>query len=178
MFLHIPTFSGAQPNHRLNPIDARGWHTKACMTNAPTRQQKQEALNGHTSLLLLLLAHASLRTKNKRLPIDIRLCFYYFHHAHHCVQKAWGYRSTYLSTSTTFHTCLPPRTKSKGLHRYVLQVYYLINQVLKSFYSVIDDLAWPLTLWACLLVFIRTRGSKWAWDDCLSRSGMMAPIDS
>jgi hypothetical protein len=40
-----------------------------------------------------------------------------------------------------------PRTKSKGLHRYVLQIYYFINQVFKSFCSsadiIIDDLALP-----------------------------------
>jgi hypothetical protein len=28
-----------------------------------------------------------------------------------------------------------PRTKSKGLHRYVLQIYYFINQVLRNFCS-------------------------------------------
>jgi hypothetical protein len=40
-----------------------------------------------------------------------------------------------------------PHTKSKGLHRYVLQIYYFINQVFKSFYSsagiIIDGLALP-----------------------------------
>jgi hypothetical protein len=39
------------------------------------------------------------------------------------------------------------RTKSKGLHRYVLQIYYFINQVFKSFYNstsiIIDSLALP-----------------------------------
>jgi hypothetical protein len=39
------------------------------------------------------------------------------------------------------------RTKSKRLHRYVLQIYYFINQVFKSFYSsagiIIDGLALP-----------------------------------
>jgi hypothetical protein len=39
------------------------------------------------------------------------------------------------------------RIKSKGLHRYVLQIYYFINQVFKSFYSsagiIIDGLALP-----------------------------------
>jgi hypothetical protein len=42
-----------------------------------------------------------------------------------------------------------PRTKSKGLHRCVLQIYYFINQVFKSFYSsagiIIDGLALPQT---------------------------------
>jgi hypothetical protein len=40
-----------------------------------------------------------------------------------------------------------PRTKSKGLHRYMLQIYYFINQVFKSFCSsadiIIDGLALP-----------------------------------
>jgi hypothetical protein len=39
------------------------------------------------------------------------------------------------------------RTKSKGLHRYVLQIYYFINQFFKSFYSsagiIIDGLPLP-----------------------------------
>jgi hypothetical protein len=40
-----------------------------------------------------------------------------------------------------------PCAKSKGLHRYVLQIYYFINQVFKSFCSsagiIIDGLAVP-----------------------------------
>jgi hypothetical protein len=40
-----------------------------------------------------------------------------------------------------------PHTKSKGLHRYVLRIYYFINQVFKSFCSlvgiIIDGLALP-----------------------------------
>jgi hypothetical protein len=39
------------------------------------------------------------------------------------------------------------RTKSKVFHRYVLQIYYFINQVFKSFCNsagiIIDDLALP-----------------------------------
>jgi hypothetical protein len=39
------------------------------------------------------------------------------------------------------------RTKSKRLHMYVLQIYYFINQVFKSFCSsagiIIDDLTLP-----------------------------------
>jgi hypothetical protein len=34
-----------------------------------------------------------------------------------------------------FFTCVAPCTKRKGLHRYVLQIYYFINQVFKSFCS-------------------------------------------
>jgi hypothetical protein len=50
------------------------------------------------------------------------------------------------------HLLLPsarvsPRTKNKGLHRYVLQIYYFINQVFNSFYSsasiIIDGLSLP-----------------------------------
>jgi protoheme ferro-lyase len=40
-----------------------------------------------------------------------------------------------------------PRTKSKEFHMYVLQIYYFINQVFKSFCSsagiIIDGLALP-----------------------------------
>jgi hypothetical protein len=40
-----------------------------------------------------------------------------------------------------------PRTKSNELHRYVLQIYYFINQVFKRFCSsagiIIDGLALP-----------------------------------
>jgi hypothetical protein len=43
-----------------------------------------------------------------------------------------------------------PRIKSNGLHMYVLQIWYLINQMFKSFFSsadiVIDGLARPLIL--------------------------------
>jgi hypothetical protein len=42
---------------------------------------------------------------------------------------------------------IAPHTKSKGLHRYVLQIYCFINQVFKSFCSsagiIIDGLALP-----------------------------------
>jgi hypothetical protein len=61
-------------------------------------------------------------SKSKGLPIDIHLCFYYFQHAHHRVQKLRGSRSMLHITSTTFHTRIPPHIKSKGLHRYVLQI--------------------------------------------------------
>jgi hypothetical protein len=59
-------------------------------------------------------------------------------------QGAPDQRSTHL---LLFSARASPRTKSKGLHRYVLQIYLLINQVFKSFYSstgiIIDGLALP-----------------------------------
>jgi hypothetical protein len=61
-------------------------------------------------------------SKSNGLPIDVPLCFYYFQHAHHCVQKARGSWSMLHTTSTTFHTRLLSRIKGKWLHRYVLQI--------------------------------------------------------
>jgi rRNA pseudouridine-1189 N-methylase Emg1 (Nep1/Mra1 family) len=53
-------------------------------------------------------------------------------------------RSTHL---LLLLACASPRTKSKGLQRYVLQIYYFINQVFKSFCSstciIIDVLVLP-----------------------------------
>jgi hypothetical protein len=53
-------------------------------------------------------------------------------------------RFTYLLLLSTRAS---PRTKSNGLHRYVLQIYYFINQVFKIFYSsagiIIDCLVLP-----------------------------------
>jgi hypothetical protein len=53
-------------------------------------------------------------------------------------------RSTHL---LLLSACASPCTKSKGLHRYVLQIYYFINQVFKSFCSsahiIINGLALP-----------------------------------
>jgi hypothetical protein len=39
-----------------------------------------------------------------------------------------------------------PHTKSRRLHRYVLQIYYFINQVLKSFCSLADNIIDGLAL--------------------------------
>jgi hypothetical protein len=106
----------------------------------PTCQQKQEGPDRHTSLFLLLSACASPRIKRKGIPINTPYNFYYF---------------SYMPSGAH---------KNKGVHRYVLQVQYLINQVFKRFCSsadiIFDGLARPLTPRACLLVFIRTRGSK------------------
>jgi hypothetical protein len=53
-------------------------------------------------------------------------------------------RSTHL---LLLLACASPHTKSKGLHRYVFQIYYFINQVFISFWSptgiIIDGLAVP-----------------------------------
>jgi hypothetical protein len=142
---------------------------------------------------------------HQRLPINVPNHLLYLSHVQHQVQRARGPRSTLHTTYITFSMCLttykkqwaPDRrsiqllllsaraslhTKSKGLHRYVLHIYYLINHVFKSFCSladiIIDGLAWPLTPRARLLVFIRMWESKWARDHHLSWSGMSAPIGS
>jgi hypothetical protein len=95
------------------------------------------------------------RTKTKGLPIDGPHIFYYFQHVLHRVQKVRGSRLTVHTSSITFSTRFAaykkqgapdwrythllllsarasPRTKSKGLHRYVLQICYFINQVSKK----------------------------------------------
>jgi hypothetical protein len=66
------TRSQARPDRRKGQID-EGTHG-----NAPTREQKQQAPNQRTPLLLLLLAHALPCTKSKVLPIDAPPCIYYF----------------------------------------------------------------------------------------------------
>jgi hypothetical protein len=57
-----------------------------------------------------------------------------------------------------------PRIKSNGLHRYVFQICYFINQVFKSFCSsasiIIDGLALLQTSRVRLLVFIGTRWNE------------------
>jgi hypothetical protein len=61
-------------------------------------------------------------SKSKGLPIDVPLCFYYFH-TRIAVYKKWGgSRSTLHTSSTVFHTRLLSRIKVKGLHRYVLSI--------------------------------------------------------
>jgi hypothetical protein len=47
------------------------------------------------------------------------------HSTAHKKQGAPDERSTHL---LLLSVCALPRTKSKGLHRYVLQIYYFINQ--------------------------------------------------
>jgi hypothetical protein len=96
---------------------------------------KQGVPDRRTSLLLLLFTCAALRTKSNGLPIDVPFCFYYCLHVHHHVQKARGFRSTYLFASTSFlhaykkygapdrrttlilllFTCASPHIKSKVL---------------------------------------------------------------
>jgi hypothetical protein len=60
------------------------------------------------------------------------------------IKEAPDQRSTYLLLLSARASS---RTKSKGLHSYVLQIYYFINQVFKSFCSsagiIIDGLALP-----------------------------------
>jgi hypothetical protein len=56
----------------------------------------------------MLFTRVALHTKSKGVPIDAPHMLYYFQHT---------------------------LTKSKGLRRYVLQIYYFINQVSRSFRS-------------------------------------------
>jgi hypothetical protein len=69
-----------------------------------------------------------------------------------------------LHTSSITSARASSRIKRKGLYRYVLQIYYFINQVFKSFCSsadiIIDGLALPKTSRARLLVFIGTQWNK------------------
>jgi hypothetical protein len=74
---------------------------------------KKQGLPIGGSHLLLLSACVSPRTKNKGLMIS-------------------GPHLLLLSPRAS------PRTKSKVLHRYVLQIYYFINQVSRSFCSSAD----------------------------------------
>jgi hypothetical protein len=78
-----------------------------------------------TQQKLMLFTRVSLHTKSKGAPDQ---------------------RSTHL---LLLLPCVSPRTKSKGLHSYVLQIYYFINQIFKSFCSstdiIIDGFALPQT---------------------------------
>jgi hypothetical protein len=76
--------------------------------------KKQGAPNRCTSLHLLLLACTSLRTKTNRLLIDVPLCFYYVQHVLH----RRGSQSMYLSTSTTFTTCIAAYKKQEARNRH------------------------------------------------------------
>jgi hypothetical protein len=67
---------------------------------------KQGAPDRCTYLLLLFFKRSSSRTKSKGFLIDVPLCFHYFLHMHHHVQKARGSRSKLLSASTTFYMCI------------------------------------------------------------------------
>jgi hypothetical protein len=82
--------------------------------------------------------------------------------------KKQGTLNRYSIQHLLLLACASPRTKSKGLHRYVLHILYLINQVCKKNCSladiIIDGLARSLTMRVCLLLFFGTWGSKWAQD--------------
>jgi hypothetical protein len=75
------------------------------------------------SLTIILFTHVAPHTKSKGAPDQ---------------------RFTHL---LLLSACASPYTKSKGLHRYVLQIYNFINQVFKKNYSlvgiIIDGLALP-----------------------------------
>jgi hypothetical protein len=106
-------------------------------THVAPRTKSKGAPNRRSLSLqkLSLFTRVVPRTKSKGLPIggplfSKNLCFL---HALHRIQKAKmapDQRSTHLLLLSARAS---PRTKSKGLHRYVLQIYYFINQVFKSF---------------------------------------------
>jgi hypothetical protein len=68
-------------------------------------------------------------SKSKGLPIDVHLCFYYSQHAHRCVQKVRGYRSTYLSTSITSSMCIAAYKKQGDPDRRSVQLLLLFIRV-------------------------------------------------
>jgi hypothetical protein len=86
-----------------------------------TNAYKSDRGSWLTSLTIILFTRLALRTKSKGAPDQ---------------------RSTHLLLLSALAS---PRTKNRGLHRYVLQIYYFINQVFKSFCSsvgiIIDGLA-------------------------------------
>jgi hypothetical protein len=97
----------------------------------------------------MLFTRVAPRTKNKRLSIsgallNKKLCFFTCVAPRTKSKEASNHRSTYLLLLSARAS---PHTKSKGLHRYVLQIYYFINQVFKSFCSptgiIIDGLTLP-----------------------------------
>jgi hypothetical protein len=144
-------------------------------TRVAPHTKSKGALDRRSTHLLLLLAHALPRikskgapdrrsliqqklrlftcvaphTKSKGLPIDDHLLskkYMLFTHVAPRIKSkgAPDRRSTHLLLLSARAS---PRIKSNGLHRYVLQIYYFINQVFKSFCSsvgiIIDSLALP-----------------------------------
>jgi hypothetical protein len=93
------------------------------MRNTAYKKQGAPDRRSFTQQNLMLFTRVAQRTKSKGAPDQ---------------------RSTQL---LLLSACASPHTKSKGLHRYVLQIYYFINQVFKSFCSsagiIIDGLALP-----------------------------------
>jgi hypothetical protein len=97
----------------------------------------------------MLFTRVAPRTKSKGLPIggpwlSKKLMLFTYIALHTKSKGAPGQCSTHLMLLSTRAS---PHTKSKGLHRCVLQIYYFINQVFKSFCSpagiIIKGLALP-----------------------------------
>jgi hypothetical protein len=103
--------------------DRRKRLTSDCTHGQRTNAYKSATDSWLTSLTIILFTRVSPRTKSKGAPDK---------HSTHLLL---------LSARAS------PRTKNNGLHRYVLQIYYFINQVFKSFCSsvgiIIDGLTLP-----------------------------------
>jgi hypothetical protein len=117
-------------------------HTRSVNQCVKIRQGLPTDIPNH--LLYFLHTHRRVQI-SQGLLINVPCHLLYFLHAQRHVQKERGYRSMYLSASITFSTCITAykklgapdrcsiqlllfsactslRTKSKGLHRYVLQI--------------------------------------------------------
>jgi hypothetical protein len=93
------------------------------------------------SLTILYFLHTQWHVQiSQRLPINVPNHLLYFLHMHHHVQKARGS----IGMCSRFSIWL--------------------TKFSKVFTPIINGLARPLNPQARLLVFIETRGSKWAWD--------------
>jgi hypothetical protein len=86
----------------VTPIDARGKPMNARTTNMPTRQHQ-----------------------SKGLLIDVPLYFYYFLHVYHCIQKARGSWSMYLSASTFYtHIIVYKKWRARNWCTYLLLLLF------------------------------------------------------
>jgi hypothetical protein len=78
------------------------------------------------------------------IPYSAKNYTFYMRNTAYKKQGALDQRSTHLLLLSARAS---PRIKSKGLHKYVLQIYYFINQAFKSFCNsaciIIDGLALP-----------------------------------
>jgi hypothetical protein len=103
--------------------DQRKGLTSDCTHGQRTNTHKSVRDSWLMFRTIILFTRVAPRTKNKRVPDQ---------------------RSTHL---LLLSVCASSRTKSKGIYRYMLQIYYFINQVFKSFCSsagiIIDGLALP-----------------------------------
>jgi hypothetical protein len=119
------------------------------MRNTAYKKQGASDRWSFTQQKLSIFTYVTPHTKSERLPIDGLLLSknldFFTRVAPHTKSKgAPDQRSTHL---LLLSARVSSRTKNKGLHRYVLQIYYFINQVFKRFCSstgiIIDGLTLP-----------------------------------